>query len=99
MLRQAMWRTSVVTAVTVALFARDAWACSCAARNICELVEQADVIFLGEVIEGGLNPGEDAWSGRPTSARLRIIEAYKGLRPNIREVTVSLLYPPGLCSP
>jgi hypothetical protein len=75
-----------------------ALACSCAVLSICELVEQSDVIFLGEVIEGGLNPGEDAWSGRPTSARLRIIEPYKGLPSGTREVTVSLGYIPGMCS-
>jgi len=83
----------------MALLVERAWACSCTALSICELVDKADVIFLGEVIQGGLEPGEDAWSGRPQSATLRIIEAYKGLRPDVREVTVSLQYLPGMCSP
>ena len=38
-------------------------------------------------------------SGRPQSATLRIIEAYKGLRPDVREITVALQYLPGMCSP
>jgi hypothetical protein len=78
---------------------RTVMACSCSAVNICELVENSDVIFLGEVIRDGLDPGENAWSGRPRSATLRIIESYKGLPSDIREVTVALQYLPGMCSP
>jgi hypothetical protein len=91
------WLVAIV--LTMALSIHEAAACSCAVRNICDLVEGADVIFLGEVVEGGLDPGEDAWSGRPTFARMRIIEAYKGLRPDTREVTVELFYLKGMCSP
>src|SRR5206468_2366977 len=46
-----------------------------------------------------LDPGEDAWSGRPQSATLRIVEAYKGLAPDVKEVTVALMYMRGMCSP
>jgi hypothetical protein len=92
-------RRIAVLALTIALSAHDAMACSCGAANICELVENAGVIFLGEVVEGGLDPGEDAWSGRPTFARLRIIEAFKGVPLDVREVTVELAYLKGMCSP
>ncbi len=83
----------------MALVVQQALACSCGGLSVCELVEKADVILLGEVIDGGLDPGEDAWSGRPQSATLRIVEAYKGLAPDVKEVTVALLYMPGMCSP
>ena len=91
-------RWTIAFTMLMALLVERAWACSCAVLSICELVEKSDVIFLGEVIQGGLDPGEDAWSGRPKSATLRIVEAYKGLRPDVRDVTVSLQYLPGMCS-
>lgn len=96
---RSLIRRIAVLALTIALWVHNAAACSCGATNICELVENAGVIFLGEVVEGGLDPGEDAWSGRPTFARLRIIEAYKGLPLDVREVTVQLAYLRGMCSP
>src|SRR5215470_1628874 len=92
-------RWTIAFTMTIALVVEPAFGCTCSALNICELVEKSDVIFLGEVIQGGLDPGEDAWSGRPQSAKLRIIEAYKGLQPAVREVTVSLQYLGGMCSP
>src|SRR5262245_46783558 len=92
-------RWIIAFATTMALLVEQAVGCSCASLSICELVEKADVIFLGEVIQGGLDPGEDAWSGRPRTATLRIIEDYKGLPPDVREVTISLQYFRGMCSP
>src|SRR6185295_8241678 len=93
------FRWVIAFTLMMAVLGEQALGCSCAVLSICELVEKADVIFLGEVIDGGLDPGEDAWSGRPQSATLRIIEAYKGLRTDVREITVALQYLPGMCSP
>ena len=95
--RRIRWVIAFI--VTTVLFLDELAACTCRAVTLCELVEEAEVIFLGEVIAGGLDSGEDPWSGRPQSATLRIIEAYKGVRPDVREVTVALQYLPGMCSP
>src|SRR5215470_10530427 len=92
-------RWTIAFTMTIALVVEPAFGCTCSALNICELVEKSDVIFLGEVIQGGLDPGEDAWSGRPQSATLRIVESYKGLPSDVKQITVALLYMPGMCSP
>jgi hypothetical protein len=64
-------------AMMVGLFVQQAWACSCIVFSICELVEKADVIFLGEVIDVGLDPGEDAVADErfSSSSQLRICGA------------------------
>ena len=99
MARQAAYRTLVALILLISIVAERALACSCAEINVCELVEVSPVIFLGEVIEGGLDPGEDAWSGRPTYAKLRVLESFKGLPVGTREVRIELSYLPGMCSP
>jgi Carboxypeptidase regulatory-like domain len=72
--------------------------CECAASNICEKVLEVPVIFLGEVIEGGLEPGRDAWDAATSSARLRVVERFKGLPKDAKEVVVQLNFMPGMCS-
>src|SRR5262245_49781092 len=98
MLRHPQTRWTIAFAMSMALLVNRVVACSCREWTICELVQEAQVVFLGEVIAGGLNPGEDPWSGRPQFATLRIIEAYKGLPASTREIKISLSYLPGMCS-
>jgi hypothetical protein len=64
-LRSNAVRLCTVLVVLIAVIAERAAACECRIPDICELVESSGVIFLGEVVQGGLDPGEDAWSGRP----------------------------------
>ena len=72
--------------------------CECATMDICERVEETPVIFLAEVIDGGLEPEQNAWMGTARFAKLRVIEAFRGLPPNTREVTMELSFMPGMCS-
>ena len=74
-------------------------ACSCRVRDICTRVEEVPVIFLGEVIEGGIEPGKDLWDGTASFAKLRVIEAFRGLPADTHEVTVQLQFMRGMCSP
>lgn len=83
----------------VACATQKAIACECAEFDICTRVEKTPVIFLGEVIAGGLDESQNAWEGTAQFARLRIIEAFRGLPANTREVVIDLHFFPGMCSP
>lgn len=74
-------------------------ACSCRLLTICERLDHMPVIFLGEVVEGGVAPEEDPWYSPARSARVRVVEAFRGVPKNTRELEVSLLFMPGMCSP
>jgi hypothetical protein len=92
-------RAAVVLAALTAITSQNAIGCECRVRNICERVQDVPVIFLGEVIEGGLEPGQDAWKSTAGFARLRVVERYKGLPRDAKEVAIQLLFIPGMCSP
>ena len=51
------------------------------------------------MIEGGLEPNQDAWGGSASFARLRVVERYKGLPKDAKEVVIQLNFIPGMCSP
>lgn len=74
-------------------------ACSCNMPTICERLDRTPVIFLGEVVEGGVAPDEKPWYSKSTSARLKVIEAFRGLPREAREIDVRLTFIPGMCSP
>lgn len=75
------------------------YGCSCAGLSLCERLDKTHVIFLGEVIEGGVEPGEDPWRSKPGIARLRVVEAFRGLPKDAREVEIDLFFWSGMCSP
>ena len=54
---------------------------------------------MGEVIQGGLDPGEDPWAARAGSATLCVIESFRGVSRDVREVKVELRYIRGMCAP
>lgn len=74
-------------------------ACSCVSLPFCERLVQAPVVFWGETVEGGLGPGEDAWQGGGGVAKLRVIEAFRGVPEGVDELEVSLFFWKGMCSP
>ncbi len=86
-------------AVLAAVPLTRAVACSCSYETICSRVEQARVIFLGEVIDGGLEPRQDAWHGTANFAKLRVVERFRGVALDTAEVVVKLGFIPGMCAP
>jgi hypothetical protein len=68
-------------------------------RDICTKVEKVPVIFLGEVTDGGLEEGQDAWSGAAKYADLRVVEAFRGVPLETKHVVIQLAFLPGMCSP
>ncbi|MCB1019160.1 MAG: carboxypeptidase regulatory-like domain-containing protein [Acidobacteria bacterium] len=72
-------------------------ACECVVQPLCEVMRDAPVVFLGETVSGGLNPEEDAWSGRPTAARLRVLEAFRGIEKDQHEIDIALAFERGMC--
>src|SRR5271166_1900336 len=88
-----------VLTVLAAFTAPKAIGCECRVRNICERVQEVPVIFLGEVIEGGLERGQDAYQGTAGFAKLRVVERYRGLPKDAKEVVIQLFFIPGMCSP
>jgi hypothetical protein len=56
------------------------------------------IVFWGETVEGGLEPGEDAWSGRPLSAKVKVVEAFRGVAED-EEIDIKLSFWKGMCSP
>jgi len=73
-------------------------ACECVLAPVCERMRSASIVFWGETISGGLNPQEDAWSGRPTSATLKVLEAYRLLDKDQETLEISLSFWKGMCS-
>src|SRR5258708_23791714 len=86
-------------AVLAAVPLTRAVACSCSYETICSRVEQARVIFLGEVIDGGLEPPQDAWHGTANFPKLRVVERFRGVALDTAELVVKLGFIPGMCSP
>jgi len=74
-------------------------ACECSIAPLCERMRTSPIVFLGETVSGGLDPDEDAWSGGPTSAKLRVLEAFRGVSANQKYVDISLAFWAGMCSP
>lgn len=86
-------------ALSLLSLAAIALACDCDPGTICDRIENHPIIFLGEVIEGGLQPGEDPWKGVAGAVRLRVRELYRGLPADTREVSIQLMFSKGMCSP
>ncbi len=85
-------------ALSLLSLAAIALACSCDPGTICDRIERHPVIFLGEVVEGGLQPGEDPWKGVAGTVRLRLRELYRGLPADTKEVSIQLMFSQGMCS-
>lgn len=76
------------------------FACDCTKLSVCYIVDQAPVIFIGEVIDGGVaSLAEDPWYSDAKHARFRVIEAFRGLSPDTKTVDVELRLWAGMCSP
>ena len=73
-------------------------ACECYFPPVCERVRTTPIVFWGETVDGGLDPGEDAWSGRPNSANLKDVEAFRGVTQGA-EIEIELFFQKGMCSP
>ena len=73
-------------------------ACSCSVRTLCERLDSTPVVFLGEVISGGVSPGENRWRNSAPSARVKVIEAFRGISAATREMEVKLFFIPGMCA-
>lgn len=67
---------------------------------VCYTVERMPVIFIGEVIDGGIAAlTDDPWYSDIRHARFKVIEAFRGLPPRTQTVDVTLHLLPGMCSP
>jgi hypothetical protein len=86
-------------ALSLLSLAAIALACECDPGTICDRIDRYPVIFLGEVVEGGLKPGEDSYGGVVGAVRLRVRELYKGLPADTKEVSIQVLFSRGMCSP
>lgn len=72
--------------------------CECAPLSMCEVVRQP-VVFLGEVVSGGVLPTEDPWHTRSTSVRFRVVERFRGIAKGVQFVDVETIPPNGMCAP
>jgi len=77
-----------------------ATACSCSFLSMCELAREAPVIFIGKVIEGGVQSlREDPWHSNSRHVRLEVIEILRGLPDSTKFVDVQTMPTMGMCSP
>ena len=89
-----MLRLLILFAVPLA-----ALACECHVAPVCERMRTYPLVFWGETVAGGLDPDEDAWSGRPRWAKLKVVEAFRGIPDGQEHVEVALAFWEGMCSP
>jgi len=81
-----MWVRCLLLAVGAAW---PALACSCASYEpvkACQIYQRTSVIFRGRVIDTNHDPS--AGSGQMTLYRFKVLEAFKGLPPNTKEVFI-----------
>lgn len=75
-------------------------ACDCIRLSICNVLESAPVIFVGEVIDGGITSiRQDPWYANPGHARFRVLENFRGLPKDAQTVDVELSPSGGMCGP
>jgi hypothetical protein len=75
------------------------FSCSCSPQNFCEMIQRS-VIFVGEVIEGGITSiRQDPWYDKVPPARLRVLEAFRGLPKDQKFVDIFFFETPGMCGP
>ena len=90
---QRIWATLLSTALPVV-------ACSCLEVSACQLIGDASVLFVGEVIGGGVESiREDPWYSRATHFRFRVIERFRGLPAAVETFEINVMPPFGMCSP
>lgn len=82
----------------LALAAVPGLAFSCPTPKVCELFDN-QVLFVGEVIAGGVGPRKDPWHSKSTRARLRVLESFRGFFPGIKTLDLELSPTDGMCSP
>lgn len=85
--------------LTFLLVCAGAFGCQCTKFSICSVI-QRETVFVGEVIEGGVDSlREDPWYASRRVVRFRILENFRGLPKSSPTVDVEILSPGGMCSP
>lgn len=76
-----------------------AFGCQCRSFSVCSVI-QRETVFIGEVIEGGVDSlREDPWYAGRRVVRFRILENLRGLPKASPTVDLEILSPGGMCSP
>ncbi|MEZ5403138.1 MAG: carboxypeptidase-like regulatory domain-containing protein [Bryobacteraceae bacterium] len=75
-----------------------ALACTCVSLTVCDLI-QRDVLFIGEVIEGGVEPQEDPWHAQSHAVTFRVVQAFRGIKPGAKTVQMDAVFLGGMCMP
>jgi hypothetical protein len=89
-----MWSVRIALALGVPLAA-----CSCIELGFDALVQNR-VIFIGEVIEGGIqSTREDPWYSESTHVRFRVLERFRGVKADTETLDMQVAPPFGMCSP
>lgn len=73
-------------------------ACSCSPIDLCRIVQQP-IVFIGEVVEGGVAPWESPWYSNSTHVRLRVKENLHGLASGTQFFDLATLPTSGMCAP
>src|SRR5438105_1381730 len=90
-----MIRIALVLLIPLRLFA-----CECRILPICERLEYSPVVFIGEVIEGGLaSLADDPWRSDVKHAKFKVLEVFRGLAAGTRTVDIHLHSLKGMCAP
>jgi len=74
----------LVILVTFACVQRDAIATSCSVPPVCDRVPPDSVLFVGSVIDPGVEPGSRSGSNR--NAVISVKEIFRGLPEDTKEV-------------
>ncbi len=85
--------------VILAAAAASALGCECASMSVCDRA-RAQVIFVGEVIDGGISSlRQDPWySADVNHVRFKVLERLRGLSASTRTVDLELFAISGMCS-
>lgn len=85
--------------ITLFLIAIPALACNCRRLDICDVVH-APVLFIGEVIDGGITSiTQDPWRTNVNRVRFKVLENFRGLPSGTRTIDIGLAPADGWCSP
>lgn len=66
--------------------------------SVCEIVQQP-IVFIGEVVEGGVEPWENPWYTKSTYVRLKVKESLHGMAPGTQFFDMTTIPPDGMCAP
>ena len=73
--------------------------CECRSWTVCELVQQP-TIFIGEVIDGGVNSiRDDPWYSKANHVRFKVVESFRGVPKGTKIVDIAVTPTLGMCSP